>query len=252
MIFQIVLAGKTIQIESMYDQVYHMCKEYIVEESQGHFDIHVCITEEDIEYERAKSVKEYQSIEFSAAYLETLAVYRQIAVAMLPYDCWLMHGAVLAAGEYGYMLTASSGTGKTTLLRLALKYFEDSYVINGDKPLIEMNDKMVYACGTPWSGKERMNRNCKIPLKAIFILERGDINKVDELTFVQAFPVILQQTYKPENVEGMKKTLALLTMMQDKGVQFYRVSLKMYDKAAELDNKEVTAMLTMMLSHISG
>ena len=53
-----------------------------------------------IEFEREKSKSEaiyegFMPEEYEDSYLETLAVYRKIAVGMLQYDTFLMHGAVV-------------------------------------------------------------------------------------------------------------------------------------------------------------
>lgn len=243
MIFQINLADKVIQIDCLHDQVYYMCKNYLQEPMIETADINISISQNDIEYECQKAVKEDGAKQHSDAYLETLAVYRKIATALLAKDAWLMHGAVLGLGESAYMVTAKSGTGKTSVIRRALKNVEGSYVINGDKPLLRFSNGQVLACGTPWAGKEHMNRNCQAALKAIYILERGEKNEIEELSFSQAFPVLLQQTFKPADVTKMKRTLELLSQLGHSEVKCCRLSLKHYETVAELDNDEVKELV---------
>ena len=214
--FCISVAGKKIDIDSLYSEVYSLCENYLCE---GEADIHVRISEEDIAYEREEAKQEHVS--YGDSYLETLAVYRKIAEALLEYDIFLMHGAVVAEGQDAYMFTAKSGTGKTTHIQKWLKNLENGYVVNGDKPLIRITDTEVEACGTPWCGKEKMNKNCIVPLRAIVFMERGENNTIKEINYSEAFQYLLQQTYQPNNADGMRKMLKLLMRIKGK-VRFYR------------------------------
>ncbi len=243
MVFHIALAGKTIQIQSIHDQVYHLCKDYLVDPMQKEVDLEVVVSQYDIEKEYKIANIKRGSTYLSDSYMETLVVYRKIATAMLDYNTWLMHGAVLGIGETAYMVTAVSGTGKTTFISLALKHFENAFVINGDKPLLQLEEESVWVYGTPWAGKEHMQKNCRKPLKAIFILERGEDNRLQEIEFKKAFPVILQQSYKPKESDKMNKTLDLLTMMANLDIKFYRLSFKHYEDIEDLENEEVIQLL---------
>lgn len=84
-----------------------------------------------------------------------------------------------------------------------------------------MTDKEAFACGTPWCGKEQMETNCMVPLKAIVLMERGDDNSIREISFGDAFAFLLQQTYQPDEPEAMRKTLKLFAQLKDR-VKFYR------------------------------
>lgn len=94
--------------------------------------------------------------QYSLQYLETLAALRKIADFMPEKDCFLMHGAVVAWKDQGYLFTAPSGTGKSTHLALWKKYLGDqAEVINGDKPFLKVMEDEVWVYGTPWAGKEQ-------------------------------------------------------------------------------------------------
>ncbi|MBQ0065579.1 MAG: hypothetical protein KBT48_07415 [Firmicutes bacterium] len=47
------------------------------------------------------------------------------------------------------MFTAVLGTGKTTHTRLWLKNLPESFVVNGDKPLLQIDKEQTLVCGTP-------------------------------------------------------------------------------------------------------
>lgn len=153
-----------------------------------------------------------------------IVLLRKLANAMLSYDTFLMHGAVIAIGDSAYMFTAKSGTGKTTHIRKWLKNLPEAYVVNGDKPLIIAGENVPQACGTPWCGKERMGTNTIVPLKAIVFMVRAEDNAIRPISFTEAFPRLLAQTHRPEDPELMKKTLQLLTSL-NKRVSFYQFNV---------------------------
>lgn len=233
--FTISLAGVPIGVESMFDEVYHLCRDYLTDEAPC---FTVAVTPADVAFEREKSRRE-ALLEgrfpeaFSDAYLETLAVYRQIAVGLLPRDIFLFHGSVVAVDGAAYLFTALSGTGKTTHTELWLRHVPGSFIVNGDKPLLRVTKDGVLSCGTPWAGKEGKNRNCMTPLAAICLLERGKTNEIEEITFSEAFSVLLQQSYRPRQPEAMRKTLELLKQAGNL-LRFYRLRCNMEPEAARV------------------
>ena len=54
-----------------------------------------------------------------------------------------MHGAVIRYKGKAYLFTAPSGTGKTTHIRQWLKKAEGTFVVNGDKPLIKVENTLA-------------------------------------------------------------------------------------------------------------
>ena len=216
--FQIRLAERIIEIQPLYERIRFLCEDYICPEGTEP-DLTIRITGEDLEREKACALKQEQKTgerrPSSEAYLETLAVYRKLASGMPAFDTFLMHGSVIATAGQGYMICAASGVGKTTRTRLWLDHIPDSLVVNGDKPLLRVTEMGVTAYGTPWCGKEGWNRNTSVPLRAVFLLERGD-NEVQEIDFADAFPALMRQTFKPGDPEAKRKTLRLLTGMAGK------------------------------------
>lgn len=214
--FCISVAGHAIEIDSMYTEVYSLCEKYLCDRIP---EIRIRVNEEDLALEREETGRENKHQQ--NGYLEILAVYRKICEAMLDYDTFLMHGAVIATGNNAFMFTAESGTGKTTHIRKWIQNMEDAYVVNGDKPLIQITGTQAIACGTPWCGKEKMNTNIMVPLKAIVLMERGESNEIKEISYSEAFTTLLQQTYRPNDAGKMRKTLFLLSRMKGL-IRFYR------------------------------
>lgn len=233
--FTISLAGLKIGVESLYDEVYDLCRDYLAE---GEPDFSVATTKEDIDFERNKSKEEAEHegrvfCEFSDSYLETLAVYRKIVVKMLDYDAMLMHGAVVALDGVSYLFTAPSGVGKTTHTSFWLKKYPNAFILNGDKPILRLIDGVFYACGTPWAGKEGRNRNTILPLSSICVLFRGKENKIEKIDFARVFHLIIAQTYRPEERGALEKTLQLVGNLGEK-VRFYALACNLDPDAARV------------------
>ena len=230
--FTVCLAGKNIAVKSLYDEAYELCRDYLTDKPS---DMTVEVTSDDINHERELNIRESQVegipvYDYPDSYLETLAVYRKIVTKMLEFDTFLMHGAVVAVGDKAWLFTAPSGTGKTTHINLWLKNISGSYVVNGDKPLIHIGDECtVY--GTPWAGKERMNRNVGVKLCGIVILNRGLKNHIEKVPMTKILPVLIQQSYRPKTRVELEKTLSLLSRLGRK-IPMYQLYCNMNDEAA--------------------
>lgn len=237
--FTVCLAGINIAVTSIFDEVYDLCRSYLTDKPA---DMTVIVTPDDILHERKVNEREAQIegipvVDYSDSYLETLAVYRKIATQMLDFNTFLMHGAVVAVGDTAWLFTAPSGTGKTTHINLWLKNIPGSYVVNGDKPLIRINDECtVY--GTPWSGKEGMNRNVGVKLCGIIFLNRGENNRIEQVPMSNVLPVLIQQSYRPMDKAGVEKTLTLLSRLGRK-IPMYQLYCNMNPEAALIAYNEL-------------
>ncbi len=221
MTFQMKLAERIVEVRPLYDEVKRLCRDYLTGKRERP-DITVTVAPEDLsnEADKAKRTRDGGFCD-DAPYLETLTVYRHIANAMTAYDTVLMHGTVISTKGQGYMITASSGVGKSTRAKLWVEQIPDSFIVNGDKPLLRITEDAIYAYGTPWCGKEGWNTDTSVPLRAIFFLERSDGTDVDEISFADAFPLLLRQTYRPEGTDEKRKTLQLVGSLSGK-VKFFR------------------------------
>ena len=207
------LADKNILATVSYDSTQRYCRDYLLDFSEA--DVSVAVDYEDIVRERtlAKKQAEQDGVEddYTDAYLETLALYRKIAAALIEFDVILFHGSAISLDGGCYLFTAKSGTGKSTHTRLWREVFgERAIMVNDDKPLIAITDDRATVYGTPWSGKHRIGNNISAPLKAICILERAGENTIAELTQRAAFPQIFAQTYRTPDPHFMQKTMQLL------------------------------------------
>lgn len=229
------IGGKIIEINSIYEEVHTLCRDYICGQTP---DFKVETSQPNIDYEREKSAMENKKEglpirNFPDSYLETLAVYRKIAENLLAYDTILFHGSVIAVDGIGYLFTAKSGTGKSTHTRLWREYFgERAVMVNDDKPLLQITENGVIAHGTPWDGKHHLSKNISVPLKAICILTRASKNHIERISKSTAYSLLLQQIHRPQDSLKMQKTLEILDRVSD-NIALYKLSCNMVIEAVE-------------------
>ena len=224
--FKIELAGMKIEVECQYRYVFNWCKRYLAHFDKPDFIISTSqeeIVANRIDVPAKETGSQGVAVCYADEYIEPFIVGQKIAERALSYDAFLMHGAVVATEGLGYLFTAASGVGKSTRAKIWLDEYPGSFIVNGDKPLIKVTDSEIFACGTPWCGNEGWNTNTMVPLKAIFLLERADEkqNTIEEVSLGKAFPILLQQTYRPRDTENMRKTIVLLKALEGK-IKIYR------------------------------
>lgn len=229
--FKLELAGKKIEVECRNRRVFNECRGYL-----GCFDAPdfvIAATNEDIDYERElfnaeQRKKKHQIASLPDECLEITAVYRLIAEKLLDDGILLFHGAAIAVDGKCYLFMANSGVGKTTHIKNWLQVIPGSFVVNGDKPLIDMLSLQVY--GTPWCGKEKLGTNTHIRLSGLVLLERGEQNTIEPISFREALPGIILQCHIPFGAE--KKTYSLLGHLRD--VPCYHLKCNMEPESAKV------------------
>lgn len=241
--FRMKIADVLMDVSSQYEMLAEYCRDYMVEDSAEEVSERLVLTMEDIEKERTIAEKSGELVptlgsqqnmpQYSPQYLETLAALRKIADFMPEKDCFLMHGAVIAWKNQGYLFTAPSGTGKSTHLALWKKYLGDqAEVINGDKPFLKVTEDEVWVYGTPWAGKEQWQVNKKVALKGICFLGRGEKNSIQKIDSFSALPFLMRQVYFTDAPQSAGKTMELLDQML-KIVPLYKMKCDISKEAFE-------------------
>lgn len=129
------------------------------------------------------------------------------AWSVLNHGALVLHAVILEWNGRGILLTAPSGTGKSTHARFWREY-ENALVINGDRALLRKQDGIWYAHGTPWSGSSGECVNRKVPLSAIVFLSQGKENIANSVSAIEAFPRILSRIIAPqEHIELSQKAI---------------------------------------------
>ena len=204
----------------------NLCKDYEIEDcADTAFKIEV--SQEEITREGMNSEEKFNDM-----YLESLALYRKLCEKMLDYDNFLFHCSAVEVDGKAYLFAASSGTGKSTHTRLWREYFGNRAVmINDDKPLLQVREDAVYVCGTPWCGKHNLSTNKKSPIQGVCILLRGEENKIEKISPLEAYPDLYKQTYRPKDRERMIKTLSLLKQVTER-IPMYKLHCTISEEAA--------------------
>ena len=239
--FNICIAGIPVGVHCIFASTEEFCECFLTEKAPV---FETVITMDDILKEReiAQKQDEQDGINpqaYSDAYLETIALYRKLAVPLLRYNCVIFHGTVVAVSGYAYMFTAKSGTGKTTHARIWLENIENSFILNGDKPLLRITGNGIMACGTPWNGKENYGTNTVLPLRAICFLSRDTVNHIESITMNEALPGLYQQMHKCGGFAETKKQLTLLGEIAGR-VALYHLGCNMESDAALISYREMS------------
>lgn len=131
----------------------------------------------------------------SLEFAEYNCLMTEAADYMTERDCTMFHGVAFLCGEGAYILTAPSGTGKSTQFRnLKHLYGRRCRIINGDKPFLGYNRRgQILVYPSPWNGKEQWAGREHGPLRAIFLLEQGQENVLTTLDKQAAVIPIIEQ-----------------------------------------------------------
>ena len=201
--FVLCLADVPIRVSCFYDTTGTYCRDYLCDLEPQY---EITITEEDIAYE-----KQLDTLRASDQYLETLAVFRKAAKILIHEDVMVFHSSVIEVDGCAYVFSGSSGTGKSTHVKLWREYLKDRdvHMINDDKPLMKISGEIkIY--GTPWMGKYRIGENRNAPIKAICFLDQGTENRIQRLNKDDALTCLYKQTYRVNDREMLCHTLELL------------------------------------------
>lgn len=97
---------------------------------------------------------------------------------------FLLHAASGICEGRAYLFSGVSGAGKTTMTRLAPT---DITLLTDEISYLRPSANGYAAFGTPFAGElAKAGENCKAPVAALFFLEKGSENRIDEITGAEA------------------------------------------------------------------
>lgn len=222
---KVKLADIAVEMRNRFPDLAYLCAGYETDEEPV---MQIAVSDQELALERSM-----QSQAFTDGYLETVCMYRKLALEMLRHDVFIMHASIIEVDGEGYAFLAPSGTGKTTQTRLWLEAFGSrARVVNGDKPLIRVepngNGWTFRAFGTPWCGKEGMGCNASVPLKALFILERAKEPSCVPAPEDYSIDHLFHQMLMPENAQQMNTLLTMADrLVQTLPVYILRCNMKL-------------------------
>ena len=217
--FTIKLADVTINIDHRYPYIYQACRTFEIPLSKEP-DFTVSATDERIrnEFEAWEEIF-HCTLDFDRwkGRCESDSLITSICDRMPFYDMFLMHAAVVAVDGVAYIFTAPSGTGKTTHTMLWKKHFGDrAVIVNGDKPLIRLQDGKVYVCST---------RRISVSEASRHIFRQVHLSRNNEETFTRFWRLLDQMMTSADlyllqcNREPEASRLSYLTMRRKQNAE---------------------------------
>ena len=193
------------------------------------------MTEEDLKNERTNSEdgKVYVNEEISA-------LYRKIADLLVEVNTVVFHSSSFMVNGNAFLITARSGVGKSTHSRNLKQLLGNEFIyINDDKPLLKMEENNATVYGTPWNGKERRGNNISAPLKAVFFLNRGEVNTCRKIINKEDIYIkMISQIYLPKEKSKREKALIIADKLL-KNVNFYEINVTKDIESAKITYEEI-------------
>lgn len=149
----------------------------------------------------------------SESFTEFNLLLEHICNLLLPYDRCLFHGVAICVDEQAFLITAPSGTGKSTQYRWwKALYGDEVRLICGDKPILEFQssgDIIVHP--SPWRGKERWPGSSPAKLAGIVYLKQGSFNSIRPMAVSEAVvPLYTQILYQPKTERELRQAGSML------------------------------------------
>lgn len=115
---------------------------------------------------------------------EAYILMARVSSVLLPRGIVMFHGVSFVWRGKAWLITAPSGTGKTTQLRHWQSLWPDQIaLINGDKSLLVMKeDGSFWVYPSPWTGKEGDIGTAYAPLAGIVVLRQSGQNEIRRLS----------------------------------------------------------------------
>ena len=223
--FRIKIANIVLEINAFNETTKRYCSDFLCDEKPSYV---ITMTEDDLKNEVTESNNGHVYVNE-----EISALYRKIADLFIEHNIVVVHGSSFKVKDNGFIVTARSGVGKSTHVRLLEQCLGGDFAyINDDKPLLEVSNELTLY-SSPWNGKERRGNNNSAPLKAIIFLNRGNntYRKLDNKE--EAYFKLLSQVYLPKDKEKREKALKIIDILL-KRINFYEINVNMDISAGEM------------------
>ena len=218
------IADCIVEIPATGDMVTR-CRNYLYEGNAG---IDFSIQDEMYNLERWKGLSERQSIYIESGF--------QFYKKLLAFNGLMIHSSAVEVDGKAYLFSGPSTVGKSTHTHLLKRVFGNDEVIifNDDKPAIRRLEEKWFAYGTPWSGKNGLNQNKKVPLVGICFLKQGEDNVIRRLEKKEIIRIIISQTsHKLKTYEQLDLMLALVDQLV-REIPIYELTNRPEPEAARL------------------
>ena len=159
-------------------------------------------------------------------------LHKDISDWLVTKNVLTIHASALICEGKAYLFSAPSGTGKSTHTRIWRRVFGDQIsMTSDDQPLVRIDERGIYACGSLWNGKERLGRNIEAPVGGICIIRRCETNRISTLSHTDALAMLSPNVYIPSDPELACSSLKLLCKLA-LSVPIYSLECNMTNEAA--------------------
>ena len=229
--FKIKVASKVLEINAFNESTKKYCLSFLSEEKP---DYMITMSEEDLRNESSNSNDGHVYVNE-----EISALYRKIADLLVEDGIIVFHSSAFKVNGNAFLVTARSGVGKSTHVKLLEEVIEEDFkYINDDKPLVKVDDNVI-VYSNPWNGKERRGNNISAPLKAVLFLNRALDNSYKKINNKEEIYIkMLSQIYLPRDKAKREKALKVADKLL-KNVNFYEINVNKDIKSAKMTYERI-------------
>lgn len=157
-----------------------------------------------------------------------------------PFECRMLylggivlHGAAVEYEKQGIIFSGISGAGKSTQAHL-WQYYRDALILNGDAPAIHNVAGIPRVYGTPWNGSSGETINRSIPLKAVILVQKGNINEIRKLDEREAILALFSNTFHMNfDLEVIDFCMSYIQQLV-KQIEVYELTCRMDEGAVQV------------------
>lgn len=168
---------------------------------------------------------------------------------LLDFDGMMLHASAVALEKRAYLFSADPGVGKSTHTSYWKELFEESVIINDDKPALRFIDGELYVYGTPFSGKHNISVNGRFLLGGICFLHRGSENIIENITPKDALQYILKQSLSIPLEERISKKLVIIDKVLNSS-KLYKMQCTNDVSAAKVAYEKMKVSVPVRLSQL--
>ncbi len=154
---------------------------------------------------------------FQTEYL--LSQYAFVYILNKTNNAILMHSSSVVYNDRAILLTAKSGTGKSTHARLWREY-KKAITLNDDKNCVAYEDGKLLLYPHPWSGKHQIDTNIKAYVSCIVFLYQSKENTIKKLSKIEGMRLLLSQIERP-NKNNLDKWNKIVDRLLDLPMYYY-------------------------------
>lgn len=208
-VYEVEYAGRSVRYSFIFPLTKYYFRGFIRRAQGEEYDIRVSP-------ELFRLGRELMPEETNDAYLEYRLLIELTEQLLLDGGCCMFHSVAFTLGGRAWLLTAPSGTGKTTQYLNWQRLFPGEIeMICGDMPVLELTHEGVRVHATSWCGKENFGtKSLSAPLGGIVLLEQAGENELTPMEPHDAiFPFFTQFLVRPETEERILALAALMDAM---------------------------------------